>query len=82
MSRALAYWHSGGDVVSNGGRKLDADDVEALLAWHEDELRAARAADDTAGLASAARRAGDLAAASVAAERWRRAGGPVAEISG
>lgn len=76
MNRPLAYWHSGGDVVSADGHALDGGDVEALLAWHEDELRAARAADDTTAQASAARRAGDLVTASIALERWRRAAGP------
>ncbi len=82
MIRALAYWHSGGDVVSAGGQALDEGDVEALLAWHEDELRAARAVKDTTAQASAAWRAGDLVTASIALERWRRAARPVAKISG
>jgi hypothetical protein len=75
MSPPLAYWHSGGAVMAAGGRVLNPADVEALLGLYVDEARAAKAAGKPSPRAEHLIR--QLADASHAAARWRRAGGPM-----
>lgn len=73
MSRPLAYWHSGGDMMCVGGVALSAADAAWLHDVHLDEARAAVDAGDRLLGARALTLASQLSAAAQAARRWRRA---------
>ena len=51
MSRALAYWHCGGEILCARNLVLTPADAEALHGLHRDEARAAAHAGDRAMLA-------------------------------
>jgi hypothetical protein len=67
MSRPLAYWHSGGDLVCAGGIVLSASDAAWLHDLYLDEARAAAEADEGSLRARALRLATELSAAAEAA---------------
>jgi len=74
MSRPLAYWHSGGDMVCAGGIILSASDAACLHDLYLDEALAAAEAGRALLRARAMQLATELSAAAEAARRWRRAG--------
>lgn len=74
MSRPLAYWCCGGDLIAAHGLVLDRADAGALHGLHLDEARAAAKAGDDPARRAALRLAGELSDAVAAADRWRRAG--------
>ena len=73
MSRALAYWHSGGEVLCARNLVLTPADAEALHDLHHDEARAAANAGDRATRDQALNLARQLFEAAGAANRWRQA---------
>jgi hypothetical protein len=72
MSRALAYWHCGGDICARNWVLTPAD-AEALHGFHHDEAQAAASAGDRATLDHALNLAQQLSEAAGAAKRWRQA---------
>ncbi len=73
MSRPLAYWHSGGDMMCAGGMTLSRADAAWLQKLHLDEARAADAAGDRSLSERVLELATELSTTVEAADRWRRA---------